>query len=101
MDNLAPAQPTGLAASDTPNEGGSITLIWTPSTSTDVIQQRIYRSLTSGGPYTQIATITNNTTNTYTDVGLTNGTTYYYVVRAYDGTNESANSNEASAVPTP
>ncbi|MGH7274918.1 MAG: putative Ig domain-containing protein, partial [Nitrospiria bacterium] len=99
-DNLAPAAPTGLAA--TPNVGGgAITLIWTPSTSTDVSEQRIYRSTTTGGPYTPIATILDNTTNTYVDVGLTNGTTYYYGVRAYDGTNESASSNEASATPTP
>jgi hypothetical protein len=41
----------------------------------------------------------NNTTGSYTDTGLINGTTYYYVVRAYDGTNESANSIQASAFP--
>ena len=36
----------------------------------------------------------------YTDTGLTNGVTYYYVVTAEDsGGNESANSNEVSATP--
>jgi hypothetical protein len=55
--------------------------------------------MTSGGPYTLVTTFTDNTTTSYTDTGLTNGTTYYYVVRAFDGTQESANSTQASAVP--
>jgi hypothetical protein len=99
-DNLVPAAPTGVSAVDTPSDnGGALTLTWTVSSATDVTQQRVYRSTTSGGPYTLVTTFTNNTTNTYTDTGLTNGTTYYYVVRAYDGTSESANSPQASAVP--
>src|SRR3990172_2182845 len=100
LDNDAPLPPTDLTAVDTPNDdGGSITLNWTPSASPDVIEQRIYRSTTSGGPYSLIATGFNNILNSYVDVGLNNGTRYYYVVRAFDGTNESANSNEASAIP--
>jgi cellulose 1,4-beta-cellobiosidase len=76
-----------------------INLAWTPSTVTDVTQQRVYRSLTSGGPYTLVTTFANNTTTTYTNTGLTNGTTYFYVIRAFDGTQESANSTQVSAVP--
>jgi L-serine deaminase len=99
-DNDPPNAPTALTAVDTPaDSGGAINLSWTPSTSSTVVQQRIYRSTTSGGPYSLVSTITNNTTNTFTNTGLTNGTTYYYVVRAYDGTQESANSNQASAIP--
>ncbi|MCG3113837.1 MAG: hypothetical protein MCM46_18690 [Candidatus Manganitrophus sp. SB1] len=92
--------PTSLAAVDHPaDEGGAINLSWTPSTATGITQQRIYRSTTTGGPYTLAATINNNTLNTHTDTGLTNGTTYYYVVRAFNGTSESANSNQAGAAP--
>lgn len=92
--------PTGLSAVDHPSDqGGAIDLVWTPSTSSTATQQKIYRSTTSGGPYTLAKIITNNTTSTYTDIGLTNGTIYYYVVRAFDGTTESANSNQASAAP--
>ncbi|MGH7273878.1 MAG: fibronectin type III domain-containing protein, partial [Nitrospiria bacterium] len=100
LDNDAPLPPTNLTAVDTPNDdGGSITLNWTPSASTDVTEQRIYRSTTSGGPYFLVATGFNNTLNSYVDIGLINGTRYYYVIRAYDGFNESSNSNEASAIP--
>lgn len=100
---FGPQPPTDLVAADTPGDsGGSISLLsWTVSPSPDVIEQRIYRSTTSGGPYTtSIAVIPDNVTNYYVDkTGLTDGVTYYYVVRAYDGFNESPNSNEASAVP--
>ena len=100
IDNLAPLAPTALAAVDTPNdEGGSIDLTWTPSTSVDVIQQRVYRSTTAGGGYTPVQTIAGRTTSAYTDTGLVNGTTYYYVIAAFDGSQESPSSNEASAAP--
>jgi cellulose 1,4-beta-cellobiosidase len=98
IDNLAPAAPTSAAAVDRPlDQGGAINLSWTSSITADVTQQRVYRSTTTGGPYTLVTSFTNLTTATYTDTGLTNGTTYYYVVRAFDGTQESANSNQASA----
>jgi N-acetylneuraminic acid mutarotase len=58
----------------------------------------VYRSTTSGGPYTKIATGVTGTT--YNDTDVTNGTTYYYVVTAVNSSGtESAYSNEASATP--
>jgi hypothetical protein len=41
-----------------------------------VTEQRIYRSETAGGPYTLLATIGDNVTDSYQDSGLTNGTAY-------------------------
>ena len=100
IDNLAPAAPTALVAVDRPaDQGFALDLTWAGSTSSDVTQQRIYRSTTAGGPYTLVTTMANNTTTAYTDTGLANFTTYYYVIRAYDATQESANSNQASATP--
>nr|WP_294928035.1 cellulose binding domain-containing protein [uncultured Flavobacterium sp.] len=54
------------------------------------------RSTTSGGPY---ANVTNLSTTDYTDSGLENGTTYYYVVSAANFSGESVNSLEMNATP--
>src|SRR4030067_394075 len=99
--SVVPAAPSGLLAVDTPSDNGnSINLSWTPSVTGGTTEQRIYRSVATGGPYSIVNTIPNNTTSTYTDsTGLTNGTTYYYVVRAFGGGQESGNSNEANTVP--
>ncbi|WP_128895707.1 Kelch repeat-containing protein [Longirhabdus pacifica] len=64
---------------------------------TDADTYNVYRSLTSGGPYTSVATNVYGTS--YVDSPLTNGTTYYYVVTAVNENGESAYSNEASATP--
>lgn len=82
------AAPTGLLATATT---GQIQLAWiaTPG----AINYEVFRGTTSGS-YTSIAT--NVAANSYTDSTVTNGTTYYYVVRASNGS-DSANSNESSA----
>ena len=95
-DTTAPDAPTGLTA--TPYSGG-VSLSWTANIETDLAGYNIYRSATMGEPYTKINTSPISGT-TYTDSPLTNGTPYYYVVRAVDtSTNESDNSNEVSATP--
>ena len=59
---------------------------------------KVYRSETSDGTYTEIAS--GITSTSYTDTGLTNGTTYYYKVVAVDSfSNISDYSNIASATP--
>ncbi len=99
-DNLTPAAPTSLSVIDTPNDsGGVLTLTWSPSSAVDVLEQRVYRSLTSGSGYVLTKTFADNTTALYLESGLANGMTYYYVLRAWDGTQESANSTQASASP--
>jgi len=57
----------------------------------------VKRATTSGGPYTQISS---PAATTYADTGLTNGTTYFYVVSAYNSAGQGANSAEVSATPT-
>ena len=56
----------------------------------------MFRSTSSGGPYTQIATITPGTTTTYVDVVIGLGTRYY-VLQSYYGSWTSVNSNQDSA----
>ncbi len=86
-----PAAPTGLQATAGNTQ---VSLTWTASTG--AMSYHVKRSTTSGGPYTQVAA---PTTTSDTDTGLTNGTTYYYVVSALNSAGESANSPQVSATP--
>jgi len=71
----------------------STTLTWQNTDTTDPVV--VERTLTSGGPYTVIATTTPGVL-TYTDAGLPVGATYYYVVYNKSTTlGNSAISNEA------
>jgi pectate lyase len=88
-----PAAPTGLAATA---GNAQVTLNWNASSGAS--SYNVKRSTTSGGPYTTIAT--GVTSTSYTNTGLANGTTYFYVVSAVNSFGESGNSNQASATPT-
>lgn len=87
-----PAVPTGLTATAGNTQ---VSLSW--ATSAGATSYSVKRGISSGGPYTQIGTPSGTS---YSDSGLTNGTTYYYVVSAVNSVGESANSNQASAMPT-
>ena len=67
-----------------------------------VVGYNIYRGTTHGGPYNQINTALDASTN-YTDSTVAAGTTYYYVTAAVNGAGQqSPHSNEAKAViPSP
>jgi fibronectin type 3 domain-containing protein len=86
-----PAAPAGLIA--TPGNA-QVSLLWTPSAA--ATSYHVKRSPTTGGPYTQVSA---PAAANFTDTGLTNGTTYFYVVSALDSAGESANSAQASATP--
>jgi cellulose 1,4-beta-cellobiosidase len=87
-----PPAPTGLTAVASAQKG-RILLSWQPSTG--ATSYKVKRSLTSGGPYSTVAT--GVTSTSYTDGGLRTKTTYYYVVSAVNQSGESPNSNQASA----
>jgi fibronectin type 3 domain-containing protein len=83
--------PTGLVAT----AGNSrVTLRW--SATSTATSYRVKRATAVGGPYTQIAA---PEWNGYTDIGVTNGVTYYYLVSAVETSGESANSADVSAMP--
>lgn len=89
-----PTAPTNLTATAL-KQSGKIKLNWIQSTSANLTSNKVYRSTTSGGPYSLVTTL--SPTTTYTNSGLTSGTTYYYVVTAVNGSGESVYSNQASA----
>jgi hypothetical protein len=87
-----PPAPTGLTAT---SGNTQVSLSWTASAG--ATSYNVLRSTTSGSGYATVAT--NVTSTNYTDTGLTNGTTYYYVVQAVNASGASLNSNEASTTP--
>lgn len=95
-----PAPPTNFAA--TPGDQ-KVTLSWTNSTG--ATSYRLYWRDTlpqGGGGVTpsngqQILSVS----NPYTHTGLTNGTTYYYIVVAVNDRGESLASSEISVIPNP
>jgi PKD repeat protein len=106
VTSVTPAAPTNLTAT-----GGDtqVSLSWSAGDNPlvaqpyvfdlSVVAYNVYRSATGGTGFVKINSVT-ITGTTYTDTGLTNGTTYYYVVTALDaGDDESNYSNEVSATP--
>lgn len=90
-----PTTPMNLKATFGDSEIG---LEWDASPEWDVDYYSVYRSATSGGPYDLITSDADE--SGYTDIGLVNNTTYYYVVTATDlDGNESSKSNEVSMMP--
>lgn len=96
-----PAAPTLLTATDTMDDaGGSIVLSWTPSASAGVLGQHVYRAQTQNDEdYQLVARLPGNAHTSYVLTGLSNGTEYSFVVRAWDGSGESVNSVVATAFP--
>jgi fibronectin type 3 domain-containing protein len=95
----APSTPGTLSA--TTMSGTSIGLTWVASTAeaTCPVSYDIFRSTTAGftaSSTNQIGMAQPGTT--YTDTGLTAGTTYYYIVDALDSSGTSGPSNQATAM---
>ena len=86
-----PVAPTNLGA--TPGDG-QVALVW--SASAGATAYHMAQATVSGGPFVEVAAST--PTNCQV-TGLTNGTTYNFVVTASNAIGASKNSNQASAVP--
>ena len=87
-EQVLPSVPGGVTAT-----AGNAQVILQWNSSSSAANYRVKRSLTATGPYTVLTSSV--VTTSYTDTGLTNGITYYYVI---DAQNEVGNSNESSEV---
>lgn len=81
----------------------SVDLTWSASTSTSLQGYNVYRSGTTGGPYTKISPALSSTTLLFTDITSQSGQKYFYVVTAVDvsGTESAASTEVAVTIPTP
>jgi uncharacterized repeat protein (TIGR02543 family) len=86
----APASPSATAGN------AQAVLSWTAVSG--ATSYTVLRSTTSGSGYSAVAT--GLTTTTYTNTGLTNGTTYYYVIAAGNSCGTGVNSTQVSATPS-
>jgi fibronectin type 3 domain-containing protein len=78
------------------SSSSSATLTWNANTESDLAGYKVYRATASGAYGAPIATVL-RTVTTYQATGLQFGTTYFFVVTAFDiAGNESAYSNEVS-----
>ncbi|OQW37815.1 MAG: hypothetical protein A4E19_12405 [Nitrospira sp. SG-bin1] len=85
-----------MALTLNPASSSSATLSWVANTERDLAGYRVYRATSSGNYGAPIATIQGNITQ-YIASGLQFGTTYFFVVTAFDiAGNESTYSNEVS-----
>ncbi|KZE72803.1 cellobiohydrolase [Paenibacillus elgii] len=90
--STVPATPSGLKA-----VAGNAQVILNWAASSGATSYNVKRATRSGGPYTTVAT--GVTATNYTDTGLNNGATYYFVVSALNRWGESANSVQVDAAP--
>ena len=99
-DALPPAAPTGLATT-AGNE--QVDLSWNANSESDLDGYNVYRSTSSFSDPADATKVNSSvvTGTSFTDTGLSNGTTYHYRLTAVDdGGNESTLSGEATATPT-
>ncbi len=88
---VAPAVPMQLSAAAS---NAAVRLSWTATPG--ATSYFVKRATSSGGPYTTNGT---PTFSAFTDVSVTNGTIYYYVVTAVNAAGVSGNSAQVSAAP--
>jgi hypothetical protein len=97
IDNTPPSPPTGLVITNGDNQ---VTISWNPNSERDVAGYNVYYSYDY---YSKYSLIGSTKTNSYTDYGARNGSTYYYAVTAYDinGNESELSKQNISATPRP
>lgn len=88
-----PSAPSGLAATA---GNGTVNLTW--NAGGGATTYTVKRGTVHGGPYSNIGSVP-GATLAYTDTGLKNGTTYYYVVAGTNAAGTGPNSAEVAVTP--
>ncbi len=91
----ASSSPQSVALSGTGSH--DVVLSWTPSPTPGIAGYDVYRGTASGQESSTPLNSSPINGSTYTDVNVTAGAAYYYVVTAVSGAAQSAKSNETSA----
>jgi len=94
-DTVAPAAPQALYSV---TGDGSVTLRWVRNTEPDLAGYRVYVGPAYNGPYTPLNT---TTATQYTVNGLTNGTTSFFAVSAYDQAGNESDLSTENVYDTP
>jgi len=100
--DLTPPSFGGIVSATNAQVGGTLDISWNAaSDASSPVTYSIYYAMTPGGQnFSTANAVTNNTS--YTVSGLTNGQSYYFVVRAEDPQgNKESNTVEVSGIPTP
>jgi len=107
--DMPAADPTNVLVNN-PGTGNSLNISWTPAVDIEITGVNIYRSTVSGSLGTKINSSPLAGTS-YTDTGLTSGTTYYYTLRSaahdpvasadYEGSNTTQVAKTASLAGVP
>jgi hypothetical protein len=93
----APAAPSALTA--TASGSAAINISWSDNSSTET-GFKVERKTGASGTWAEVAGALAASTTAYSSTGLAAATQYYFRVRAYNATGNSAYSNEASATTT-
>ncbi|HWD91754.1 MAG TPA: hypothetical protein VG938_05320 [Verrucomicrobiae bacterium] len=93
---IPPSAPNNLVATGQTNR---VKLSWSDTSSGAASGYNVLRSITSGTNYIQIGTTAGNSSTSFIDTGVYDGTTYYYVVQSVSPGGTSVNSAQASAAP--
>ena len=89
VQNLA-----GVGKASSRSTGAEVTLTW--SAIGDATSYQVQRGTTNGGPYTNVGTPTTGLAYVDQTKGLTNGSTYYYVLQPLNAGNAVCQSNQAA-----
>ena len=89
-----PIAPTGLAATV---GNGAVDLTW--QAAGGAASYTVSRGTASGGPFTNVGTVTSPAPTSFKDKGLINGTAYFYVVSGTNAEGTSPNSAPLAATP--